>query len=499
MNGRVNIALYSIDLGMTATTHPFADLSSKTSIGAQYNHRSELDNAATATNLAPGTVSVAGGGVQTATEANIESIVTGGYAEQTFGLNERLFLTAGVRADGSSSFGQNFHAELYPKMSVSWLVSQEPWAPRIPLVSSIRLRAAYGSSGVQPGATDALMTVSLAPAVVDGGATTTGGLLRSIGNTRLRGEKQTELEAGVDLDAIDQRVQFGVTYYNKKSTDALFNEPVVTQLGIASGTQEINVGSVRNRGYEVSASAELIQGQAIDWRVGLNASNNQNRLLKLAPGVGNAGLGFDVLRVGYPVSGAFDRPIVGFHDTDHDGLLTPSEVTVGTAPTYLGSRSPTAQLTAQTALGLWRNAIQLDVQVDSRSGGVLTNGVEYYQALLQSARAENDPAASLRSQAIAVATQYDGTFAGLYQSGSFTRLREVSLTYNAPAHVSRWVHGRTMSLTIAGRNLMLWTRYGGADPEVNGIPSGGMFLTPYNDFGATPMTRYWIGRVRIGL
>lgn len=371
--------------------------------------------------------------------------------------------------------------------------------PRIPLMSSIRLRAAYGSSGVQPGATDALMTISLAPAVVDGGMTTTGGLLHSIGNAHLRPEKQNELEAGVDLDAIDQRVQLGLTYYNKTSTDALFNDPVVNQLGIASGTQEINVGSVRNRGYEVSASVELIRGRSFDWQVGLNASNNQNRLLKLAPGLSTSGFGLLVLRVGYPVSGAFDRPIEGFHDVNHDGVLTPSEATVGATSTYLGSAFPTAQLTAQTALGLWRNAIQLNVQVDSRSGGVLTNGIEYYQALFQVARAENDPAASLRSQAIAVATQYDGTFAGLYQNGSFTRLREVSLTYNAPAHVTRWVHGRSMSLTIAGRNLALWTRYGGADPEVNGIPSGGRFLTPYSDFGATPMARYWIARMRIGL
>ncbi len=503
-NGRVNVALYTVDLGATATTHPLAAVSSKTSIGAQYNHRAELDNAAVATNLASGTVSVAGGAVQTATEANLETVITGGYAEQTFGLNDRFFLTGGLRADGGSAFGRNFNAALYPKASASWLVSQEPWVPKIPGVSSVRLRAAYGSSGVQPGPTDALTTIALAPATVDGGVTTTGGQLGTIGDPQLKPEKQTELEMGVDLDALDRRVQIAATYYNKKSTDALVNVPVGLQLGVASRTQEVNVGSVRNRGYEISANVEVIRSRPVDWSVGVNGSNNQNRLLKLAPGLGGlAGLGGGnaAFVTGYPLFGVFDLPILGYKDLNGDGVIEPNEVTVGPTPVYLGPGYPTAQLTAQSTVGVWSDAIQFRVQVDSRSGVMLSNRVLSTQTFFGYSRAQNDPAASLRDQAVAVATVIGGTNAGTVENGSFTRLREVSITYAVPPRVTRFIHGRSASLTLAGRNLALWTRYGGADPEVNSVPlgGGGGYHGAYYDYGAAPSSRYWIARVRVGL
>ncbi len=497
-NGRVNIALYSGDAVVTAAATLVARVSSKTSAGVQYVHRAELDNAATAANLAPGTVSVAGGALQTATEANVETIIAGGYGEQTFGLNDRLFVTGGLRADGGSAFGQGFGTAVYPKASASWLVSQEPWMFRTTALSSIRFRAAYGASGVQPGPTDALTTVTLNPAAVDG-AVTTGGLLGSLGDLHLKPEKQTEFEVGVDLEGLARRVQVSATYYSKISTDALVSVPVAAFLGTGSGTQEINVGSVRNRGYEVSASADLVQSRLIDWAISINGSANQNRLLKLAPGFANLGLsGFAAsdFAVGYPLFAAFNQPF-GYRDANGDGVIESSEVTVGPKSVYFGSHYPTAQLTWSTTVGLWRERLQLHAQVDSRSGSVLENLPLVYLSGFGWSRAENDPTASLRDQAAAQAYNQAFTTAGYVESGSFTRLREVSLTYNVPPSLTRIIRGRSASVALAGRNLALWTHYRGADPEVNSGPQGGS--NAYYDLGGAPMTQYWIVRVRMGL
>ncbi len=502
LNGRVDIALYTVDLGVTASANILPGFSSKTSVGAQYAHRSEFDNSAAASGLPPGTTTVSAGAVPSVTGATIGAIVAGGYAEQTVGLNDRLFLTGAARVDGSSAFGQQFGTTLYPKASASWLVTDEPWAPRVPGLASVRLRAAYGASGVEPGATDALATVTFAPAVVDGG-TTTGATFGAPGNPQLRPERQTEFEAGVDVAALARRLHIELTYYRKRSTDALVNVPVPTQLGL--GTEEINVGSVRNVGYELGATAQVLETPALAWSVAANTSTNQNRLLKLAPGLsslGVVGFGSSPLLPGYPLNAVFAYPILRYGDANGDGVIEPNEVTVGSKLAYVGSGFPTSQLTVQSTVALLRRALQVSVQVDARTGMVLTDYTATFRAYFDNLRAQNDPRASLRDQAAAVALVSAGSYAGFDPNGSFTRLREVAVTYELPLSMRHLLRAQSASVTLAGRNLALWTRYTGADPEVDSHPQRGPQIGAagaYYDFGAPPPSQYWIARVRVGL
>ncbi len=477
-NARINTDLYSVDVGGTVSAALGPAISSKTSVGAQYNHRAELSNAAIGRFLAPGVQSVSGGAAQAAMEANIETIVTGGYAEQQFGLRDRLFLTGAVRVDGGSAFGAAFKTQAYPKVSASWLVSRESWSPRIPGISSFRLRAAYGSSGVQPAPTAALAQVALAPATVPSG-TVSGGTLSSLGNPDLKAETQTEFEAGGDIEAFNSRVQVTATYYDKKSADALISLPLPAQLGVGSyGAygpdilsvfQETNIGAVRNRGYEIAANVEVLRGRFMSWSVGANGSNNQNRLLSLEPGL--SAVRGDASQVGLPLFGLYAIPYT-FKDKNGDGIIEPNEVTATGGLTFMGSTYPTGQLTFQSTVGLWRDAVQLRVQVDRRSGVLTQDAQRQIQTYLSAYRGQNDPHASLSEQAAAQAA--DGPVnsnAAFYEDGSFTRLREVSITFNVPPRFLQALHRRDASVTFAGRNLALWTRYGGADPEVNGFPA----------------------------
>ncbi len=495
-NARVNVTLYSVDAGLTATTPIASRLSFKTSAGIQYHKRLELDNMALATNLAPGSVTLAGGAAPTVGESTLEASVVGAYGEETVGLNDRLFLTGGLRADGGSTFGRNFSAELYPKVSGSWLASDEPWFPRIPGVSTVRLRAAYGSSGVQPGPTDALATVVLSPAAVDG-STTTGARLATLGDARLRPERQTEFEGGVDADLLVRRVHVEATYYHKRSTDALVDVPLVRQLGLTTGSQEINVGSVRNEGVELAGMVSVVDTRAVRWEVSVNGSLNHNALLTLAPGVPNLGSAFTV---GRPFGAIFDRPILHYSDANGDGVIEPNEVVVGSTPVYFGSGYPTTQLTGETSIGLLNNRISVRVQADARRGFVLQDQLAGFRSFTSSLREQNVPGSSLRAQATAIAYSQSGTAAGYYDDGSFTRLREVSATYTIPTGVTRTIHVRDASVTLAGRNLAVWTRYTGADPEVNAQPPFSGRLTGYAYYdGGPPPSQYWIARVRVGL
>jgi hypothetical protein len=90
------------------------------------------------------------------------------------------------------------------------------------------------------------------------------------------------------------------------------------------------------------------------------------------------------------------------------------------------------------------------------------------------------------------------TLWGYYEDGSFTRLRELSVTYDLPNSVARRLNARTVSITVSGRNLALWTRYTGTDPEVN-TNIGETAAGAYADAGGLPPATYWLVRVNLGL
>ena len=487
-NQKTDIALYTVDLGATGTFGLSESLRSKTSVGVQYNRRQFETSAASATNLVPGSATVAGGPTQTATESSIKGIVAGAYAEQAFSLDQRLYLTGGIRFDGGSAFGADFGTSAYPKVSVSWL------APQLPYVSSLRLRAAYGASGVQPGATDALATVTTGPAVTPGGMVI-GGSVGSLGNPRLKPERQTELEAGADIELVNGAVHVEGTYYRKRSSDALVALPLPTSVG--GGSQLVNVGSVQNWGLEGQVRADVLRGNGWTWNVTLNTSVNHDKLLKLGPGVPSLLSG--VIVPGYPLLSFVFRPITAVKDLNGDGIVEPNEVTIGTNQIFLGSQLPTSQLTLGTAFTVLDGRLRIATQIDRRGGFTLVRIIEVNRCFLGVCRAVNDRGASLGDQAAFVALRTYGAVSGFLQDGSFTRWRELSISYTLPGSLARRFGAQTAAVTLSARNLALWTNWGGIDPESNGGLTNAFVAGVYSDIGAPPQSRYWLLRLDLGL
>jgi TonB-linked SusC/RagA family outer membrane protein len=495
LNRRTNVSQYSADVGASASFAPTARLTSRTSIGAQYNRRLLQLTGSSGTNLTPGSETVTGAAVITGEEHTVGTVVAGSYAEQMFGLDDRLFLTAALRADGGSAFGRDFQTAIYPKASASWIVAEQ----RTGWLNSARLRAAYGASGVQPATTAALQLVTVAPAFVDGGAAS-GARLGAIGNPDLKPERQTEIETGADLELMHGRVRIEATYYNRLSRDALIDRPLSSEFGIAS--RQENIGSVRNRGVEGLLSVTAIDNPFVSWNVSLNGSVNHNRLEQIGAGIPFIGPNpASRSREGYPLVSAFARPILGFADANHNGIIEENEVTVGDTAVYLGPALPPRQLTAATSLTLLHGRLRLSTQFDYRGGHRITNYSEANRCslFLGDCRAINDPSTPFDAQANAVALNsgmFGYTLFGYTEDGSFTRWRELSVSYTLPEAVAHGVRARSASVTVTGRNLHLFTRYTGIDPETNdaiGLVEG------YGGNPTAPPARYWLLRVNLGL
>jgi hypothetical protein len=176
---------------------------------------------------------------------------------------------------------------------------------------------------------------------------------------------------------------------------------------------------------------------------------------------------------------------------------------VGDSALFRGTPLPTRELTLGSGLSLFRHRVRVAAQADYRGGQTLNNPESSFREegafpTLPNAREANDPSAPLEAQARAVAA---GTFLGTgldVSPADFVRLRELSVTYVAPDRLAHAVHARTASVTLAGRNLALWTRYRGTDPEVNAISAG----TPTDfvtDQGVIPQVRSWALRLNLGL
>ncbi len=488
---RLTTTLYTVDLGAAFTPALSGPVSSRTAVGLQYNDSRQAGTIAMAYGLSQNG-SLNGAATQVNTQLGAEAVTAGTYIEETIGLHDRLYLTGALREDAGSGFGTQTNAALYPKASLSWAL----WRSG---ENSLRLRAAYGASGVQPQPGATLSLYSPVTAVVDGVAVTADTAI-TLANARLRPERQTEIETGLDAALLGGRLSVEATYYDKLSHDALVPVTVAASAGYL--TSEENIGSVRNNGVELGISAEVVRTRAFSWLVNLSGSINANRLVSLAPGVspiigGQYGAQYRQTP-GFPLFGYWAQQLI-YSDANHDGFIEPGEVSLSDSNSYVGQSLPPRQAALNTTFTLWHGHLRVGVQFDGRGGNKLYDLARYFaEDGGPGAAALYAPRALPADQARAVANNVFFTpFAAYIEDASFVRWRELSITYPLALSWIRHVGARSMSITVAGRNLALWTRYPGLDPEVNTLTS----VAPADfvqDQGAVPQVRSWLLRVNAG-
>ncbi|HVT39514.1 MAG TPA: SusC/RagA family TonB-linked outer membrane protein [Gemmatimonadaceae bacterium] len=478
-DARTNIRNFTTNLGATGTWNPTTLVSIKSTLGMQYvNFKSDRTTGQGLT-LPPGAETPASGTTPAVFNRTEQQNTLGFFIEEQAAIRDRLFLTAALRTDQNSAFGTNFQRVYYPKGSLSWILSEESFFPKARWLDQFRLRASVGSSGVQPGPVDALRTFQ--PTTTSVAATDISGLLsQQLGNANLKPERATEFEGGIDTRVLNNRVNIELTYYNKRSKDAVFDLTIAPSTGSPQTAVRTNLGGIQNTGFEGLINAQVIDGREFGLDLTLAASHQSNKLISLGTdAAGNpippVGLNTGTQeRSGYPLFGAWARPYT-YSDLDGNGIITPNEVIVDTTWRFHGYQQPRDEIALTTGIELLGRKLRFNILTDYKGGSVLFNNLEGFlcpQAQSASGCAYNaNPKASLADQARAVAATNKGTLNtnwGFQEPLRFWRIREITATYTfSDQFAAKYLRMRGGSVNFGVRNIKVFTKYSGTDPEAN--------------------------------
>jgi len=457
-----------------------------TSAGGQYYaRRTQLRGLSTTGFPAAGLIALSNGTVQRLDQDDLlDNNTLGGFVQQQLIWNDRLFLTGAYRRDDNSSFGTNYAAISYPKLAVSYVASEEP-ALRLPknVVNMLRLRGAYGGSGLQPDAFAAARSYSAG-----------GGFLTptNIGNPDLGPERSYETELGLDAGVFNDRAGIELTYFRGRTDDAILSRQAAPSEGFP-GFQFFNAGRVDRAGLEWTLRAQPVRGDRFSLDLSVQGSALGYKIQRLTPGTDTVVLSSVVNHVrGYAPGAWFDRRVVsGTYDpatrTVPNSTLRCDDGRGGTVPCYtgsaltaprvfLGNSVPTREGSVSLGASVLRQ-FRVNAFVDYRGGYKKLDGNRRVRCNLFALCRENYFPAEFDAVTLAEVQRGTAFTYNLIQDASFVRFRELSLTYTLGQALARQLGASGASVTVAGRNLGLATNYPGVEPEAsfNGGTRGGAF------------------------
>ncbi len=473
----------TVDWTALATRDLGADMVSNSSVGLQYLSTSTERTESYGQDLgAAGVRSIAAAAITWSNQTDTTQKSLGLYAQEQVGWRDRLFVTTAVRMDNNSAFGSKLNRVFYPKVSASWVISDEDFFS-LPHVNQLRLRAAWGQAGNSPGPFDAVRSYTTSVAT---GETSTSSALRysSVGNPDLKPERASEIEVGFEADVFNGRMGIDLSYYNSRTKDALLPVDVAPSTGF-TGTQLQNLGTISNSGFELLLSATPLRGSSLTWESTISASTNHNELLSFgderAPIVLTIYAPVQRYQVGYPLAGYWAQKV----QYDAAGNLIKTEAgrpILQDTSIYMGPSTPTREVAFSNTLTLFEK-LHIYGLFDYKGGHYLFNVKDWRRdrsgVSWETVNPDADPDEVLVRQ---FASQ---TFLHI-QKADFVKLRDVSVSYDLPDSFLGQFGIRRSTLTLAGHNLKIWTKYGGADPEVN---FSGDATFNRNDSWTVPQTR----------
>ena len=192
--------------------------------------------------------------------------------------NDRYSATVTGRVDGSSKFGENNKYAFFPSAGLAWNVSQEDFLKDNKVISTLKLHTSYGLTGnseIDPYYSLGRVT---AETTLANGQRVPSLYVGNMSNPDLKWEKTGQFDVGFNLGLFQNRLNFDVAYYNKKTTDLLLDCPIPHSTGFSTIFK--NVGSVRNQGLDIMVNGTPIQGE-FTWNSTLNLNFNKNKILHL--------------------------------------------------------------------------------------------------------------------------------------------------------------------------------------------------------------------------
>lgn len=494
---------------------PTETLRSNTSLGLQYIDSQIGSSSAIGDRLPLGALEVVGAGLdESASESRFRERSAGFFAEQQFGYLDRLFVTLGVRLDGHSAFGEDVEYQTYPKIDMSYMISESDFWPD-PDLATLRLRAAYGTAGQQPGAFTAVRTWSPVSAR-DGqpGATTD-----NLGNPDLISEVSHELELGFDATFYRDLISLDFTYYNQRTEDALYEFQEPPSQGFPS-PQLTNIGEVVNEGVEVSLDAQILRYENFAWNFNAAYGYNDNEVTDLGGAASTDVQWMQDIREGFPVGSFFSTDqFVEVEGDDgpeaiqlYEYLGYDDEADMSDEDQFIGSPIPehTLQVGSDFDIGAnWSARVMFDY---SAGNYLQSSSMRWMMNSIHNVADEEDGqgiaepgpvATKCRDNPDDVVIQANCNRLSALDQGDFVypadflKLRELSVTYELPVHFVNQIGLSRARFTLSGRNLWRWQEYPGLEAEANYRGDLGDSAIRNQIFFDTPIPRQFIGTLSI--
>ena len=514
-----NTRVVNQDLVTSYSWNPGATYELKTTGGLNYTQQTIGLTQSGANGLAPVGSLVNAGSVPFATQRQTQLRTLGFFGQQELAAWNKLFLTAAVRFDASSTFAPAERWQAFPKLSASYVLREnEPG-----ILNSVRLRSALGWAGSQPGALNAYSQYVLFANSSFGGRP---GFVNDVtfGNESLKNERAREWEVGTEIGAFGGRVGLEATYYDRLVSDLLFFRPLPTSTGFSR--QFSPIGTMSNKGIELLVKTVNLDRPNLRWESTVTYTRNRNLVeshdildFQSAGGYPNR------IRAGEPVgvfygsyaarncqTGALLLDSLGRYrrsnqTADMGNAAQRVAISGGTCndslnkvigdpnPTWLGSFLNEFTIGKKLRIrglfdGSFGNDI-LNLSTRAQNAGIASNSKEYERELL--------PYGDPRKLPPNFNGRTQGIFEYWIEDGSFVKLRELSASYTVDFAPVKKVFRDGVELTVSGRNLWVWTKYSGFDPEVTtfGTNAGGLGSVQTTaadrgiDFGAYPIPRVW--------
>jgi TonB-linked SusC/RagA family outer membrane protein len=415
-----------------------------------------------------------------------------------YSYKDRYLLTATVRRDGSSRFGENKKYGTFPSASLAWRVSEEPFFKNISFFDDLKIRAGYGTTGNQNGIGNYSFASGLTSAVYAfNGNVVPIELAQSAANPNLSWETIKSTNIGIDATFLHQRINLTVDGYIKNTTGMLvpYTLPISTGYTVSP---PINAGKVQNKGIEVTVNSRNLIGE-FTWSSNFNISFNRNKILsldqnsQLFPQGSSIGLNgyLAINRVGYPINSFYGYVTQGlfqtsydvtahatqagaaagdirFKDLNNDGVINDQDRTV------IGNPNPKFIYALNNTFAY--KGVDLSIVLQGTYGNDIFNA---NNLLLESMSGANN-------QVTAVLSRWEGPGTSntvpravfgdpngnsqnsnrYIENGSYLRIRNVTLGYTLPKALTQRIKFSAIRLYVAGQNLYTFTKYTGVDPEV---------------------------------
>jgi TonB-linked SusC/RagA family outer membrane protein len=435
-----------------------------------------------------------------------------------YAYDNKYLLTATLRRDGSSRFGENHKWGWFPSASAAWRLSEEKFFKNINWLSDLKLRAGYGMTGNQNIGNYSFASVLQTVQYNFNGQAVPAVVPLAIPNPSVRWESVEQMNVGVDASLLKGRINLTVDAYVKNTNDMLVPMSVPISTGYSDiVVPSINAGKVQNKGVELSISSQNIKG-AFEWNTSFNISYNINRVVSLNDSVplytGSIGLNqnLSIQKNGLPVnafygfitngifqtqaevdkyavqisgSDPFNRTSPGdikFRDLNNDGVINDAD------RTYIGNPNPRF-IFAMNNTFAWKG-FDLSIFMQGVEGNQIFNANRIYQEGMSVAQ----------NQTTAVLNRWTGPNTSntmpraifndpnkntrvsdrFVEDGSYLKIKNITVGYNLSKKMIEKIKLQSARVYLSGQNLVTFTKYSGFDPEV---PVNGIDLNVY------PVTR----------